>query len=216
MRSNGTTNYWGALGAYDINLALGSGGLSITTLSAGTARYVLRMNAAGSTKEWITPLGLFDDYEITLPKLSPGTGNANKAAIVNAAGTAFEYRALPAAPTISVATATAAAVPGAGTTATYAHGLAAIPTTFACDLVCVTPNNDYVAGDVISWLQVEASVGANNEQQCFSLKASTTNLTLTASVGSEANWQFLHATNGTTVLFVKAEWNIIFKATLLA
>lgn len=215
LRSNGTTNYWGALTAFDINLAIPTGGLGVNKLNQGAARNVLRMRTDAAYAEWIAPTAIFDANEIPITQLSPGSGNANKAAVVNALGTGFEYRALPAAPTVTVRTSTAAAVPGVGATLVYAHTLAAVPTLFEAYFVCVTPNNNYVAGDYIHYTSVTTG-GGNDERPAFGLTADATNLTLVQANIAPTQRNFLNKTTGVSATFTDAEWNVVFKATLLA
>lgn len=215
LRSNGTTNFWGALTAFDINLAIPTGGLGVNKLNQGAARYILRMRTDAAYAEWITPTGIFDAGEIPITLLSPGSGNANKAAVVNATGTAFEYRALPVAPTVTVRTSVAAALPGVGASIVYPHTLATIPTTFAAYFVCITTNNNYAVGDYILHSEVTTG-GSNDERPAFGLTADTTNLTLVQANITPTQRNFLNKTLGTTATFNPAEWNVIFKATLLA
>lgn len=215
LQSNGTTVFYAPLTAAQINTALGVGQLVYTTIQPDAPRSVLRTNAAATFTEYVSPANLFDANELPLTKISPGTGNANKAAIVSADGSTFEYRALPAVPTVTVRTSTAAAVPGVGANITYAHTLGAVPTVFDAYLVCVTPNNNYVAGDYIHHYEVTTG-GGNDERPAFALTADATNLTLTQANITPTARTFLNKTTGVSATFTAAEWNVIFKATLLA
>lgn len=216
FRSNGVTNSWGALTAFDINAAIPTGGFAYTKLNQGTSRQLLQMRTDAAAWQVVNPADAFVDGELALTFISPGTGNANKAAVVNAAGTAFEFRALPASTLTVVRTSTATALPAAGAGVTYAHTLGADPTTVEARFYCVVPNNGYVAGDFINHYEVTTG-GANDERPAFILRANATNLVLgQANIGGSTQRNFLHATSYTGIPFVEAEWNLVFKATLTA
>jgi hypothetical protein len=52
--------------------------IAITKLAFGTARYIIRTNAAGNALEFITPNSIFNDNELSLARLSNSGAPANK------------------------------------------------------------------------------------------------------------------------------------------
>lgn len=122
---------------------------------------------------------------------------------------------VPASP-VSVSTSALLSLPAAGSTTTFAHGFASVPTMYSADFVCVTNNNGYVTipPDRIPFDSV-ATGGSNNEQQAFILSANSTSLVLTQENGSFPNRTFLNKTTGAPVSFVASEWNLEFNAVLI-
>jgi len=211
--TTGPVAAWATVTGTDLNNIFAAGPkLNAQVIEPDAPFTILRSNSTATLTEWVNPADLLQVNSIPVDRLAVGSGNALKVVSVNSAGNLMELSTLPTYPTIVSNTSSALALPAAGASITWAHSIGAIPAQFQATFVCVTPNNGYVAGDTISSLAVEASVGANNEQQAFVVTADIANLTLTASSGSESNWQFLAKTGGTTVLFVKTEWSCVFSA----
>jgi hypothetical protein len=214
FRSNGTSNYWGPLTVFDINLAIPTGGLAITKLNQGTARQVLRMRTDAAYAEWIAPTGLFDDNELPLTKLSPGSGNANKAAYVNAAGTALEFRTPPSAPTIAQFTSTSLTVPATGATTTAAHGLASRPTVWGAYFVCTTGEAGYSIGDEVAANEVDGVGAGGDHGRGYTASVSATTFSLVSTTGW-ASVQIGHKTTGAFTTFTPANWALVFRGQII-
>lgn len=211
--TTGPVAAWATVTGTDLNSIFTAGPkLNAQNIEPDAPFTILRSNSTATLAEWVNPADLLQVNSIPVDRLAVGSGNALKVVSVNSAGNLMELSTLPTYPTIVSNTSSALALPAAGASITWAHGIGALPAQFQATFVCVTPNNGYVAGDTISSLAVEASVGANNEQQAFVVTSDVANLTLTASSGSESNWQFLAKTGGSTVLFVKTEWSCVFAA----
>ncbi len=109
------------------------------------------------------------------------------------------------------------AIPAAGGEATYTYSpvLSAKPTDWSVSLICTTLNNGWPVGREIDISAVEASVGANNEQQAFTPSIDATAMYVRVTSGSSANWTFLSNTDGSTVTFPASDWRLVFRAQLL-
>jgi hypothetical protein len=213
--SDGAMVFYHELDPSDINNALGDGNLVWTTIAVGDALQIFRTNAAGTLTEWVSVVDAIQNGSVTVTKLSPGTGNANKVATVSADGLSVGWVAPATVPTAKVSRSGSITIPAAtATTTAFAHGLGAEPTGVEARFYCVTLNNGYAVGSWIQHYAVEASVAANDEQQAYTMNGTVTELTLTATAGS--NLSFLSKTNGTTVTFNPAEWVLVWVATLIA
>ena len=209
MRSNGTTNYWGALSAYDINVALAIGSFAIDKLTIGTARQILRTNAAASSTEYVAPTSIFDDGELPITKLSPATGNANKMVAVNSAGTALEFRAAPSVPTIAKYVSGSLTVPAAAAVTTATHGMASTPEFWSASFACTTINQGYAVGDVVDHKAVSGE-NAGTQYQAYTATVSATTFSLVGVAGF-ATINIPHKTTGVVGTFTPASWALIYR-----
>lgn len=214
LHTDGTTIVYQLINAQDVNTAVQGGNLVHTAISVGDALQVLRTNAAGTETEWVdsgsVPVG-----SITIDKLAATGGTANQGIRLNGGGTAFQFYTIPAVQSNVQVSSTPAALPASGSTATFAHALGSLPSTWEARFVCVTVNNGYALGDYIDYFTV-CTGGSNNEQNAFVLVANATNLTLTQENGTFPNRSFISRDTGAIVSFNSAQWNLIFRATLLS
>lgn len=213
LQSNGSTVSYALLTSGQINTALAIGLLNYTAIAVDAPLRVLRTNAAGTAVEYANPVDLLSDNTLPITKLSPGTGNALRPIRVNSAGTAFEYYTPIAAATVTVNKSTPAAVPVAGAAVTFTHALGAVPTQFFARLICVSPNNGYVAGDELDIGQIDNS-NASVERQEFVVASSAT--TVTVRRGTAGNPNILNLSTGAVGVFAPADWNVQITAMLLA
>jgi hypothetical protein len=197
---------------------IANGTFPIAKLQPGTAKYVLRTNAAGDADEYVAPTTIFDDGTLPIVKLAPGSGNANKYMVQNAAGTAWEAQ-VPNFSRVQVQTSTALPVPTSGNTVTFAHGFSVVPTEFDAYFVCNTANSQYQVGDRIKTSAVMATGGAV-ELPAFLLYANATNLGLTqGGSGFPPDRATMNRDNGDVTGsngdFVGSQWDLYFQAKLI-
>lgn len=64
---------WATLGSAWINAALANNSLAVNKLALGSARFVVRTNAAGTAVEYCAPGSLFESYEIPITSLATDT-----------------------------------------------------------------------------------------------------------------------------------------------
>jgi hypothetical protein len=105
---------------------------------------------------------------------------------------------------------TATALPAAGAAITpLTHGLGGKPINVYGVLVCITPENGYVAGDEVPLCQFFTSHD-DNESDAFALHATTTQIHCVRN--SDSGIVTLNATNGNGANVTDARWDIKFYA----
>jgi hypothetical protein len=194
---------------------IANGTFPIAKLQPGTAKYVLRTNAAGDAVEYVAPTTIFDDGTLPIVKLAPGSGNANKYMVQNAAGTAWEAQ-VPNFSRVQVQTSSALPIPTSGSTVTFAHGFASVPTEFDAYFVCNTANNEFQVGDRITWMAITTG-GSNDERPAFLLTANATVLRLTqAGANFQSQRTFMTRDGGDgNANFTSSQWDLYLVAKLI-
>jgi len=213
LTTNGTSNSWGPLSATDVNNACAGGGLGIDCLDFSTARYVLRTNSGATATEYVAPTAIFNDGELPLTKISPGSGNANKIAYVNTAGTAMEFRTAPSVPSVAQYTSASLSIPAAGATVTATHGMASRPVMWSAEFVCTTTDAGYAVGDAVDH---RAVFGESSGIQ-YAAYAATVNATQFSIVGATgfATINISNKSTGAYAVFTPANWALVFKGQII-
>lgn len=91
---------------------------------------------------------------------------------------------------------------------TVAHGLGAVPKVVTFDLVCVTTDGTYSAGDIIPWMTVQWNTASTSVSQGFTARKSATEINVR--VGNSFVVQV--ATSAAVVTLTMASWRLVIGA----
>jgi len=192
----------------DIPSLIPDNGLSIQKLSnSGSPRYVLRLTVGGTVKEWIAPTGIFDDNELPITKLAPGTGNALKAVRVNVGGSALEFYTPSAAVSkyeTDVTDYRAIPTVSGDTFSPFAHNLGVVPDVFQVRIVCIATDGSVGAvGDELRLTNLTYT-GSN-----LNIVADATNIYIRPFTWATAAFKiFPSAYTGTVTAIDVTKWRI--------
>ncbi len=214
LASNGGAVSWQLMDSGTLISLFSASEFPVNFLTHGTANQVLSMNSAGTAVEWAAVAGKIAAKSVDIAKLNPASGNNSKYLRVNSAGTDFELATItiPTSPNIQRTFADFASIPAAGAVVNAAHGLAAIPTVVTAQLVCVTPELDYVAGDVVELTAAEGINGANGDNsQAYSLTWDATNVSVRAQAVL-TSVEIPHKTTRVMTAYTPANWKIQYTA----
>jgi hypothetical protein len=189
--------------------------IPLNYLAFGAANQVVSMNSAGTGLEWANVTSKIADGTIALTKIAPGSGNSLKVARVNAAGNALEFATIstPSTPNVEAKTDEITSLPAAGSSTSKAHTMGGLPSVIHGMLVNVTPENGYVADEVLAITAVKQDSGAGSSDFSVAYQHSfdATNLTLT-SVAAAGGLLMGHKTTGVMATFTPANWKFRFVA----
>lgn len=214
LKSVGGVVSWDLFDSATIISLFGANEFPVNNLAHGAADQVLAMNSAGNAVSWASVVSKIADKALTIAKLSPGTGNSLKVVRVDSTGAQLEFATLtvPTVPNIQRVTDDIAALPAAGAVTADPHTLSAIPTTVEMYLVCVTPELDYVANDVVSLSAVEGVNGANGDNaEAFSYYFDATNVYVQCQAAI-TSLELPHKTTRVMTAITPANWKIRYTA----
>jgi hypothetical protein len=174
----------------------------IGSLSLGTPLYILRINAGGTSAEWVATNAFLQDGDVTIAKIAAGAAAALQVIRRNVGNTAWEY----ATPVISKESAVldgSALSVRAGTRFNIAHTLGVVPKIVRLVLVCNDAAGDagYAQND-----EVEIHGFASDASQipiCALNGLDATNVTITSNSAAQ---MVLHKTTGTITAITETRW----------
>jgi len=202
--------------ALDTSLIIGlinNNTLPITKLvPSTTGKQILRTKADASTVEWVAFLDNFEDNSVPVGKLAGGASNVGKIPTVGTDG--LISLQLPTTTRTQVQTSTSIPIPAvAAAPAVFAHGFAAMPTTYDAYFQCITANNGYTVGQRIHSYEVTTG-GSNEEVPAFIFTADQTNITFVQRNTASSQRNFANILTGAGVTFDPSQWVLVLQATL--
>lgn len=117
----------------------------------------------------------------------------------------FSPSGAPSIPGLTVTQANQNTLPGTGVVMSYTHGLGAVPASAELEIVCLTADQGFAVGDVVTPFTQSGASFVNP----FSVRKNAT--VVSATTGSVVSWQILNATSGASVVPTAANWAWRFK-----
>lgn len=191
--------------------------LAVTSLAPGTATYLLRTNAGGTTVEWASIADAIPIGSLTLDKLDDHDAALGLIAAqydVVTMGSSSKW--IASAPMFHLAydnNLTLTGFPSAtyGTPKVFNHGLTLVPKLVVVTAKCITTEGNYAADDEIAIESICRSDGAIRAFH-ISWNATSVFVNLPASFGNTSTVQALNKTSDAAFTLTPAKWALRVRA----
>lgn len=209
LRTIGGTPQWDTFDGTDINAALSITLLNHAVITPGLPYQVLATDSLGNFPNWVNTQDTILDATLTVAKISPGTGNANKVATVNSSGTGVEWKtSASSTPVITVAFTSAAL--SIADHAAAAHSLGVVPKIISVILVCATAEHGYSIGDEVPLNQTSANQSAGSAWYPWvTTPCDATNYVVKVDPLGTPNIHIVNKTTAVVELLTPANWRFV-------